>query len=60
MVYIVPKKFKKKTLPNSLLHRITIMEYTVENTAANHLIEQTAYLVSEHTRSCTAEGEPGK
>ena len=37
IVYIVPETFKKKTLPNSLLHRITIIEYTVEKNCCQPL-----------------------
>ena len=38
-IFIVTEKFNKKTLPSSVLHRITSMEDTVENITASHIID---------------------
>ena len=42
-----------------MLHRITNMDYTVENITAGDA-EQTADIFSEQTRSWTADGQPGE
>ena len=46
-------------MPNSVLHRFTNMDYTLENNTEGE-VEQTSDLFSEQTWSWTAEGEPGE
>ena len=38
-ISILPEKFNNKTVPNSVIRRITSMEYKIENITASHIID---------------------